>query len=85
MDIRGSVYFVILMLFVLFVFFAVGIAPALIQFSGEARTNLDCSNTSISYYDKSSCLLIDVIPPYFVGVILALGGALLGLKYLYNE
>ena len=40
----------------------------------RSPTQLDCSNSSISDGNKMTCLEVDLILPYFIGVILALAG-----------
>jgi hypothetical protein len=48
----------------------------------EARgtSQLDCSNSSISDGTKATCLLVDIILPYFIAVVLAIAGAWIGAK-----
>lgn len=50
----------------------------------EARDNsqLDCSNSSISDGKKMTCLMVDLILPYFIGVILAVAGGWIGAKII---
>lgn len=50
----------------------------------EARgtTQLDCSNSSISDGNKMTCLLVDLILPYFIGVVIAIAGGWIGAKIL---
>lgn len=43
---------------------------------------LDCSNTSISDGSKATCLVVDLILPYFIGVVIAVAGAWLGAKII---
>ena len=50
----------------------------------EARgtDQLDCSNSSISDGYKATCLIVDLIMPYFIAVVLAVGGAWISAKFV---
>lgn len=50
----------------------------------EARddSQLDCSNSSISDGKKMTCLMVDLILPYFIGVVLAVAGGWIGAKLI---
>ena len=47
-------------------------------------TGLDCNNASISSYDKAACLVSDATIPYFIVGLLAIGGAVIGAKLLFQ-
>lgn len=75
------------MIAVVIVILALAFAPALRDFSTDAQNRttgndlgLDCTNSSISRYDKGSCLYVDYMPPLFIGLLLALAGAVAGAK-----
>lgn len=48
----------------------------------RGTTQLDCDNSSISDGNKATCLLVDLILPYFIAVVLAVAGAWIGAKIL---
>ena len=50
----------------------------------EARdaSQLDCANTSISDGKKATCLIVDLILPYFIAVVIAIAGAFIGAKFV---
>jgi len=48
----------------------------------RATSELDCSNASISDGKKLTCLMVDLILPYFIGVVIAVAGGYLGAKIL---
>jgi len=50
----------------------------------EARgtDQLDCSNSSISDGNKATCLIVDLILPYFIAIVLAVGGAWISAKFV---
>lgn len=66
---------------------ALAFAPVVKQFADDARNSssdtrvgLDCSNTSISNFDKANCVAVDSLNPYFVGFLLLFAGALIAAK-----
>jgi len=46
------------------------------------NTQLDCSNSSISDGKKATCLIVDLILPYFIAIIIALAGALISARFV---
>jgi hypothetical protein len=50
----------------------------------ESRSvsQLDCENSSISDGTKATCLVVDLILPYFISVVVAVAGAWIGAKIL---
>lgn len=47
-----------------------------------ARTDLGCSDTSISDGAKLTCLVVDVVVPYFIVIVLSLAGGGITAKLL---
>jgi len=43
---------------------------------------LNCSNTTISDGQKATCLIVDLILPYFIAIVLAVGGGAIGAKFV---
>ena len=86
MNNRGQTVFFVLMLGVLVVVLALGLVPVVNDFVVDARNTtsdtqvgLDCNNESISDYQKSQCMLVDVTLPYWffgmLGIALLVIGA----------
>lgn len=83
---KGQVVFLGLMIAVTIIVLALALAPATNEITkgvmnttnslGEA-SGMDCSNASISDYDKGACTLIDLTVPYFIGGLLALAGIII--------
>lgn len=78
------------MIGVVFIVFALAVAPTIKQFSDNARNastdesvGLDCSNSSISNYDKANCIATDLFLPYFIAFLLVCGVAYLGVKFIW--
>ena len=70
----GVMVFMVAMLF---------IAP-LADVIDEARAadQLDCSNASISDGQKATCLVVDLILPYFIAVVLAVGAGYISARFV---
>ena len=44
--------------------------------------NLDCENSSITDGAKMTCLIVDLIMPYFIAIVLAVAGAWVSAKWM---
>ena len=91
MNKNGQVFFYTFMLGIVIIILALAFAYPVKQAVDTARnpssgdfTGLDCANTSISNYDKAACLITDVTTPYFIIGLLAIGGAVIGAKLLFE-
>lgn len=91
MEKKGQVIFFGLMLGLVIIILALAIAPAIMQSVGDARnvTNgdtigMDCSNSSISDFDKAACVTTDLTTFYFVGALIFIGGAIITAKYIFS-
>lgn len=89
MNVNGQVQFVAIMLALVFIIMALSFAPVIKEFSDTARNSttensvgLDCSNSSISDYDKANCIAVDSFNPYFIGILIFLGGAIVAAKII---
>lgn len=45
---------------------------------------LDCSNTSISNFDKGTCIITDFSFPYFFGGLILIGGAIMTARIIFS-
>ena len=86
---KGQAFFVSLMLAIVIFILALALAGPLKSFTDNARgpnneTNqgLDCTNSSITDFDKANCIATDMFLPYFIGFLIVLGGAVLAAKLL---
>lgn len=48
----------------------------------RATDQLDCDNSSISDGHKMTCLIVDLLLPYFIGVVIAIAGGWIGAKLI---
>ncbi len=80
MNKRGSGFFVMLMLGVLFFVVGLALAPALSNTIDEVMSSpeLDCSNPGITNQQKAECTSLDIQRFLFVGTIFGMAGILIG-------
>lgn len=90
MNKRGQVVIYLLMLGIVVIILMLALAPTIkYQIEGvrnttfEGQSGLDCSNSSISDYQKGQCMVVDLTMPYwfFIGVGIA-GAVLVARLYL---
>ena len=80
-----------LMLSLIIIILALALAPATTNFSTIAMNNstdnsgLNCSNSSISNYDKGACVVVDLYSAYFIGALIFIGGAVLISKIIFDN
>lgn len=92
MNRKGQAIFYTLMLGVVIIILALAFAPAILEFSTSARApdsdtavGLDCANTTISDFDKASCILTDLSTPFFIGFMIALVGIIIGGRIIFGS
>lgn len=85
MNKKGSVLIYGLMLGLVVIITALALAPSVQDSTDEARnsTNLDCSNDSISNFDKAACIATDLSLFYFIGALILIGGTIVGAKLIF--
>ena len=86
---KGQVVMYGLMIGIVVIILALSFIPSIDEFVSNARnqtsefgTGLDCSNSSISNFDKSTCLASDLSMPIFIGILIFIGGAVITVKYI---
>ena len=90
---KGQVIFYTMMVGVVVMIFALAISPVVMDFVDSARneTNnvggvgLNCSSPTLSDYDKGACMILDITPMYFIGVLILIGGIIAGAKILIEH
>lgn len=80
MNKKGQGFFFLLMIGVVMFILGFALAKPLISTSSDVRTNMNCSNTSLSTDQKVNCGVVDIISPWFVGLVLGLGGMVITSK-----
>lgn len=91
MNKRGSVVIYTLMLGMVVIFLALALAPPVQDFvitamnetSGDTQ-GLDCTNDSISNFDKATCIAVDLTLFYYIGALIFIGGLIITAKVVFS-
>jgi len=88
---QGQVVIYGLCLALVIIVLALALAPAVLESSNIARNQtdgdtygLDCTNSSISMFDKATCRVVDLNMFYFIGSLIFIGGAIVIAKIVYQ-
>jgi hypothetical protein len=80
-----------LMLGLIIIVLALALAPPVSQFTNSARNvtegdtiGLDCTNSSISNFDKATCVVTDLNLFYFIGGLIFIAGAVIVAKIVFE-
>ncbi|HDK41819.1 MAG TPA: hypothetical protein ENG87_00455 [Candidatus Pacearchaeota archaeon] len=92
MNKKGQTVIVFFMIGLVVAILALALAPAVKQSTDTARnqsTNnsvgLDCSNDSISNFNKAACVATDITLPYFIGFLLLFAGAIVVGRIIFQQ
>ena len=85
MNSKGQIIMFGFMLMVVIFILALGFSGMLRQSSDSARTDMDCTNSSIPDSTKAGCYATDLTPAYFILGIIAIGGVVLTAKILLEQ
>lgn len=69
-----------IMVFMMAMVFIDPIKDTMIQV--RAVDQLDCGNSSITDGEKMTCLVVDLILPYFIVIVIAIAGAWIGARFV---
>jgi len=90
MNTKGSVIIYGMMLGVLIIFLGLALGPSLQKITDDTMNatsgdtlGLDCTNTSISTFDKLTCNAVDITLPYFIGTVILIGGLIVTAKIIF--
>jgi hypothetical protein len=91
MNARGQVIFYTLMISTVIIVLALAFAAPVKQAVDAARSNstadsvgLDCANSSISDYQKATCVTTDLTLPYFILGLIGIAGIAFGAKVIFG-
>ena len=84
MNNKGQVIFVTFMIAIVIIVLALAFAFPVKQATTQARADMDCSNTSISNYDKAGCYASDLTLFYFIGGMIFIAGVVMGARVLFG-
>ena len=77
---KGAGMFIAIIFAVFFFMIGMWMIPFMQDGATEARTSMDCTNSSISDGAKVTCLFVGGGVPYFILAILTFAGGLIGSK-----
>lgn len=69
-----------IMVFMLAMIFIAPLADVITE--TRAVDQLDCSNGSITDGAKMTCLIVDLFLPYFIAIVIAIGGAYMSARFI---
>jgi len=89
---KAQVFFYSLMLGILILVVALALAGPTKDFVDSARNGttdegmpgLDCTNSSISTYDKGACVVADLTIFHFIGGLVFIAGAVIVAKLIFQ-
>ena len=86
MDNKAQVWGFTFMLGIIVLVLALALAGPVKSFTDDARNNtmLNCSNSTISNFDKATCYVTDWTIFYFIGGLIAIGMLVLGAKLIFT-
>ena len=82
MNRNGQVVFYSFMIGVIVLLLSLALAPAIKSFVETSVSEMDCTNESISSFDKAGCLAADLSIFYYIGTLVVLSVSLLGSRVL---
>jgi hypothetical protein len=91
MNRKGQVIIYGLMLSLVIIVVALALAKPVTDFSTTAMNNstdnsgLNCTDSTISNFDRGACVVVDLYPAYFVGALIFIGGAILISKIIFDN
>ena len=91
MNSRGQVWGYTMALGLVIIILALALAPAGQSFVNDAmnetvgdKLGLDCTNDSISTFDKGTCVITDFSMAYFFGGLIFIGGSVVVAKLVFG-
>ena len=89
---KSQVFFYTLMLGILVIVLALSLAGPVkdivdstrSQTTDEGGAGLDCSNSSISTFDKGACIVSDLSIFHFIGGLIFIAGSVITAKLIFN-
>lgn len=79
---QGGFPFYFFMVGVIIFLLTFGLASSLIKNSDKVRVDMNCSNTSISTTEKISCTTVDIVAPFFLAILITMGGLIMLSKVM---
>lgn len=91
MDSKGSILIYGLMLSIVIIIMALALSPAVSEATTNARNvtvgdtlGMDCSNSTISDFNKATCVVTDLSLFYFIASLIFIAGGILTAKIVFS-
>jgi hypothetical protein len=91
MNRKGQVIIYAIMIATVVILLAFALAPVVTEFSAISMNGtsgdtlgLNCTNGSISSYDRATCYVQDLYAPYFIGIMLFIGGGAVLARIVFD-
>lgn len=84
MNKRGQVIFVTLMIAIVVIVLALAFAFPVKEATTNARAEMNCSDTTISDFDKAGCMASDLTLFYSIGGMLFLAGIIVTARVVFQ-
>ena len=84
MNVRGQAVFVSLMIGIVIIVLALAFAFPVKEATTNARADMNCSDSTISNFDKAGCLASDLTLFYVIGGALAIAGLVIGSRVIFG-
>jgi uncharacterized protein (UPF0333 family) len=81
---RGQVVFVTLMIAMVVIVLALAFAFPVKEATTNARSSMDCGNTSISNFNKAGCLASDLTLFYVIGGMIFIAGVVMTARIVFK-
>ena len=82
---KGQIIFVGMMLCILLFISGLMLLKPLLDASEQAQSDLTCDDSSISIFDKATCVLVDMMPFYLFGISMAVAIGSISIKKITNN
>jgi len=83
MERKGSVLIYMMMLGTLVILLALALAYPVQQFTDTAMDDINCTNDSISDFNKAACVVVDLNLFYFIGALIFIGGIIITARVMF--
>lgn len=84
MNKRGQVVFVTFMIAVVVIVLALAFAFPVKEATTNARADMNCSDTSISNFDKAGCMASDLTLFYVIGGMIFIAGVVMAARVVFR-
>ena len=91
MENKSQTQIYAMMLALVIIILALALAPAVNEATGAARNvsvgdtvGMDCSNSTISDFNKAACIATDISLFYFIGILIFIAGGVIVARFFFD-